>query len=138
MNAGARTMSSAVSPSKGILWTGRVLSALPVLVLLLSASFKLAHPPQVVQSFSGQFGYPARLLLPLAVIEISCVLLYVIPRTAVLGAVLATGYLGGAIATHVRVEDPGFVVALALGVFVWAGLYLRDPRLRELLPLRRP
>jgi hypothetical protein len=74
--------------------------------------------------------------VPLGAIEICCALLYAIPRTAVLGAVLLTGYLGGAIATHVRVGDPSFVTPLVLGMIAWAGLYLRDPRLRALLPLR--
>jgi hypothetical protein len=120
-----------------MLWTGRILSAVPILMMLMSASFKIAHPPQVVQQFVGKFGWPESILLTLAVIEISCAVLYAIPRTAVLGAVLTTGYLGGAIATHVRVEDPGFVTALVLGVLVWAGLYLRDPRFHALLPLRR-
>lgn len=133
----ASVAQQAAPTSRGLLLTGRILSALPVLIMLMSASLKLAHPPQVVEQFGGKFGYPQELLLPLAAIEISCVALYLIPRTAVLGAVLTTGYLGGAIATHVRVQDPGFATALILGVLVWAGLLLRDPRLRELLPLRR-
>ena len=124
-------------PPKAQLWTGRVLSALPVLAMLMSAAFKLAHPPQVVESFTHQFGYSEHMLLPLAIIEISCAVLYAIPRTAVLGAVLVTGYLGGAIATHVRIGDPGFASPLALGVIAWAGLFFRDPRLRALLPLRK-
>ena len=130
------TTSSPPAPSKALLWTGRVFSALPIFMLLFSAALKLLHPPQVVQGFVGQFGYPERLLLPLGVIELTCALLYIIPRTAVLGAILVTGYLGGAIATHVRVLDSGFSTALVLGILAWAGLYLRDPRLRALLPLR--
>jgi len=101
----------------------------------LSSTLKFLHPPQVVQGFTGQFGYPERVLLPLAIVELSCALLYAIPRTSVLGAILVTGYLGGAIATHVRVSDPSFVSPLVLGVIAWAGLYLRDARLRALLPL---
>jgi len=107
-------------------------------MLLFSASLKFARPPQVVDQFSGRFGYPASLLLPLGIIEISCALLYAIPRTAVLGAILMTGYLGGAIATHVRILDSGFVTGLVLGIFAWGGLFLRDARLRVLLPLRIP
>jgi len=126
----------AATPGKGALWTGRILSALPVLVMLLSATFKFLHPPQVMEQFTGKFGYPESSIVPLGIIEVSCVLLYAIPRTAVLGAVLATGYLGGAIATHVRVGDPAFFTPLVLGIIVWGGLYLRDPRLRALLPLR--
>jgi hypothetical protein len=118
------------------LWTGRVLSALPVLLLLLSASMKLSHPPAAVEMFVGKLGYPASMLTSLAVLELLCTVVYVVPRTAVLGAVLLTGYLGGAVATHVRVGD-AFVVPLLLGVLLWAGLYLRDERVRVLLPLRK-
>ena len=123
-------------PTKRALWAGRVLSALPVLLLLFSASMKLARPPMVMEQFVGKFGYPESTLTAIAVLEISCAALYTIPQTAVLGAVLVTGYLGGAVATHVRVGDV-FVPPLALGLFVWAGIYLREGRLRALLPLRR-
>jgi len=116
-------------------WIGRVLSAIPILMLLLSASLKLAHPPQVTEMFVSQLGYPAGTLLGLAILEIACVLVYLAPPTAVLGAILMTGYLGGAIATHERVGQ-AFVIPLALGVCAWLGLYLRDDRLRALLPLR--
>jgi hypothetical protein len=118
------------------LWTGRVLSALPVLMLLLSASMKLSLPPAAVETFVSKLGYPANMLPALAVLELFCVVVYVVPRTALLGAVLLTGYLGGAVATHVRVGD-AFVVPLLLGVLLWAGLYLRDERIRALLPLRK-
>jgi hypothetical protein len=118
------------------LWVGRVLSGLPVLMLLLSASMKLSHPPMVVETFVGKLGYPANILPALAVLELLCTVIYVVPRTAVLGAVLLTGYLGGAVATHVRVGEP-FVIPLTLGVLVWAGLYLRDDRIPALLPLRK-
>jgi hypothetical protein len=118
------------------LWTGRVLSGLPVLMLLLSASMKLAHPPSAVEMFVGKLGYSASMLPALAVLELFCTVVYVVPRTAVLGAVLLTGYLGGAVATHVRVGE-AFVIPLLLGVMVWAGLYLRDERIRALLPLRK-
>ena len=116
------------------LWAGRILSALPVLMMLMSAGMKFMQPPPVVEMFSGKFGYPASTLLGIGALEALCAVLYAIPRTAVLGAILVTGYLGGAIATHVRVGDP-FVAPLVLGVLVWAGLYLRDERLRRLLPL---
>jgi hypothetical protein len=117
-------------------WTGLVLSGLPVLLLLLSASMKLSHPPVVVETFVGKLGYPASMLPALAMLELFCTVVYIVPRTAVLGAVLLTGYLGGAVATHVRVGD-AFVVPLLLGVLLWAGLYLRDERIRALLPLRK-
>ncbi len=126
------------APSKGALWTGRVLSALPVLAMLFSATLKFMQPAQVVANFGGKFGWPATLLLPLGIIETACAVLYAIPRTAVLGAILVTGFLGGAIASHVRILDSGFQGGLVLGVLAWAGLFLRDPRLRVLLPLRRP
>ena len=133
----ASTVQSTIQPGKWQLWTGRVLSALPVLMLAFSASLKFLHPPQVVDQFSGKFGYPASLLVPLGILEISCALLYTIPRTAVLGAILVTGYLGGAIATHTRILDPGWVSGLVLGILAWAGLFLRDGRLRVLLPFRQ-
>ena len=118
-------------------WLGRVLSALPVLLLLFSAVLKLRGPAEVVQVFTGKFGYPQQTLTPLGIVELSCAVLYAIPQTAFLGAVLVTGYLGGAVATHVRISDPEWFGPAVLGVLAWVGLYLRDPRLRELLPLRR-
>jgi len=128
---------AAKTPQKPwLLWTGRILSALPVLVMGFAAVMAFARTPQVLEGMS-KFGWPEGLLLVLAVLELGSALLFVIPRTAVLGAILMTGYLGGAIATHVRVGDPGWPTALILGIFVWAGLYLRDERLRRLLPLRQ-
>jgi hypothetical protein len=126
------------TPPKGwMTWTGRVLSAIPVLLLLTSAAFALARPPQVVEGMR-KFGYAEGKLFLIAVLEIVSALLYAFPRTAVLGAILITAYLGGAVATHVRIGDPGYPTAVVAGIFVWAGLYLRDQRLRALLPLRRP
>jgi len=119
-----------------MVWAGRVVGAIPVLVLLFSAAMKLARQPPVLEMWSGKFGYPDGTLFPIAVAELACALLYAIPRTAVLGAVLLSGYLGGAIATHVRVAD-SFTAPLVFAVLAWAGLYLRDSRLRALLPLRR-
>jgi hypothetical protein len=133
--------SSVEAPHHGIksgrLWAGRIVSALPALGMLASASMKLMHSPEVVQMFTGKFGYQEGSLTVLALVEISCALLYLVPQTAVLGAVLVTGYLGGAIATHVRVGD-AFLPPLVLGVLAWLGLYLRDPRIVALLPLRKP
>jgi hypothetical protein len=125
----------APSPRKAILWTGRVVSALPALGLLSSAAMKLSHSPQVVAMFTNKLGYQESSLTGLAILEIACTLLYLIPQTAFLGALLLTGYLGGAIATHVRVGEP-FGVPLVLGVLVWLGLYLRESRLKALAPLR--
>lgn len=124
-------------PARSALWAGRVLSALPILAMTMSALMKFAQKPEMLQMFTGKFGYPAGALLPIAVAELLCVVLYAIPQTAVLGAILMTGYLGGAIATHVRVSEH-FIPPLLLGILAWAGLYLRDPRLRALLPLRAP
>ena len=118
------------------LWTGRVLSALPVLAMLLSGAMKLSHGAAVVQGFAS-FGIPEALITPIGAVEILCAVLYVIPQTAVLGAILVTGYLGGAIMTHLRAGQ-SFAAPLLLGVIAWAGLYLRDARLRAQLPLRRP
>lgn len=119
-----------------VLWTGRVLSALPVLLLLMSAGMKLSQGQEVVTSFVDHLGYPLGTLVVIGVVELVCTALYAIPQTAVLGAILLTGYLGGAVATHVRLAEP-FLIPIALGVVIWAGLFLRDARLRALLPLRR-
>jgi hypothetical protein len=119
------------------LWAGRILTALAVVMMLASAAMKLAGKPAVVEAFVGHLGYAQRALLPIAAVEIACALLYAIPRTAVLGAVLLTAYLGGAVATHVRIGE-AFVAPVAVGVLAWVGLYLREERLRALAPLRRP
>ncbi len=124
------------APTRWMLWTGWVLSALPVLAMLFSAAMKFSHRSEVVEMFVGKFGYPESTLFTLGVVELACAVVFAIPRTAVLGAVLVSGYLGGAIATHLRVGDP-FVPPLLLAVMAWGGLYLRDERLRELLPLRK-
>lgn len=111
------------------------MSALPVLLLLFSASMKLLKPPAVVQGFA-QFGFPESLILKLGILELICTVLYVIPRTSILGAILLTGYLGGATVTHLRVGQ-AFLMPVLAGVLVWGGLFLRDPRVRNLIPLRR-
>ena len=131
----ADTQSSPVS--KGALWGGRIASALPVLMLLFSASGKFMQPPPVMEGFV-RLGYAESLALGLGILELACTAVYLIPRTSVLGAILLTGYLGGATATHVRIGDPVsmFIIPVILGVLVWGGLYLRDPRLRALIPLR--
>jgi len=118
--------------SKGMLWVGYIASALPVLALVASGIMKLVKPPMLVENF-GNLGWPDRLALHLGILELVCTALYVFPRTAVLGAILITGYLGGAIATHVRIGEP-FIPPVILGILVWAGLYLRCGRLRALLP----
>jgi hypothetical protein len=107
--------------------------------MLLSGTFKLVgaftHDPGMAQNWA-QFGYPPSTLLPIGIVEVCCALLYAVPRTAALGAVLVTGYLGGAVATHVRVSQGVWVAPALLGVLAWLGLFLRDPRVRALLPVR--
>ena len=123
------------SVSKKQLWVGRIISALAVLLLLVSGAMKLMKPAPVVEGFA-HFGYPERLIFGIGILELACTIVYAIPRTSVLGAILVTGYLGGATATNVRIGDPLFFVPAILGVLVWGGLFLRDDRLRALLPLR--
>ncbi len=125
--------------SKGRLWTGRIMSALPALFLFMDGVGKLVKPAPVVEG-TIQLGYPESVLLGLGIVLLTCTALYVIPRTAVLGAILLTGYLGGAVATHVRVGSPLFshiLFPVYIAVLIWGGLYLRDERLRALIPLRR-
>jgi hypothetical protein len=121
--------------SKTLQRVGVVVSILPCLLLLMSAGMKLSHGPEIVEGFK-HLGYPESLILPLGVVELLATLLYLVPQTAALGAVLLTGYIGGAVATHARLEEPVWT-AVGLGVAVWLGLYLRDGRVRLLLPLRR-
>jgi uncharacterized membrane protein YphA (DoxX/SURF4 family) len=121
--------------SKAMIWIGWLLSALPSLMLLFSGGMKLLKPDDLVKGFE-HLGYPEHLALTLGIVEIGCTLLYLIPRTAVLGAILLTGYLGGAIATHVRLLEMQFLAPLVLGVLIWGGLFLRDPRVRALIPIR--
>ena len=114
------------------IWVGRVLSAVAVLFMLFSGIIKLTRIDPVVQSFN-QLGYPLGLAVTIGLLELACVAVYVIPRTSLLGAILLTGYLGGAVATHVRVGDPLFTHVLFptyIGTLIWAGLYLRHDRLR--------
>ncbi len=123
---------TAVAP-KWMYWTGWVLSGLVVAGLVFSGVMKLVKPTAVIDEFT-RLGWPD-VALGLGIVEIACAIIYAIPRTAVLGAILVTGYLGGAIATHVRIHD-NFIPPVVMGVLAWLGLYLRDARLRALLPLR--
>jgi hypothetical protein len=123
--------------STGLHWAGWVMSALPALFLFVDGVMKLMKPAIVVET-TVQLGYPERVILGLGIVLLACTVLYAIPRTAVLGAILLTGYLGGAVATHVRVEAGPFPVffPVILGALLWGGLFLRKRRLRELIPLR--
>ena len=120
-----------------MLWAGRVLSLWPVFIVLLSATWKLTRNPWYVGEFA-RIGWPESALTLLACLQLGSLILYIIPRTAVLGAVLLTGYLGGAIATYVRMGEPyPVLVPLSTSLIAWAGIYLREERLRALLPFRR-
>lgn len=134
-------MQSSTEPapvSKKMLWTGRVISALPALLLLLDGVMKLFKPAPVVEA-TVKLGFPENTIIGMGVVLIISVLLYMIPRTAVLGAILLTGYLGGAVATHVRAgEGAGPILfPVVFGVLIWGGLYLRDHRVNTLIPFRR-
>jgi DoxX-like protein len=123
-----------MAASGKIVWVGRVISVLASLVFLMSAFMKLKGGAEVLQGMA-HLGLPESLMTPLAILEISCVVIYLIPATSVLGAILLTGYIGGAICTHWRAGDP-FFIQIALGIFVWLGLYLREDRLKDLIPRR--
>jgi hypothetical protein len=124
--------------SKTALWAGRFLSGFAVLFMLFDASIKLLEHPEAMQGTS-LLGYPESVVFGLGVVQAVCLIVYLIPRTSVLGAVLWTGYLGGAIATHVRLGNPLFSHVLFptyVAAFFWVGLWLRDERLRAVLPFR--
>jgi hypothetical protein len=116
------------------MWAGRVVSGLATLLFVFSAFMKLKGGPELSQGME-HLGLSESLVKPLAVLELSCVAIYLIPPTSVLGAILLTGYMGGAILAHLRAGD-AFYVQFLLGVFVWLGLYLREDRLKALIPLR--
>ncbi len=121
------------------LWAGRIISALSVLFLLFDSIGKLLKLAPVLEG-TTRLGYPESVILGIGIVELVCLVVYVIPRTSILGAVLLTGYLGGAVATHVRIGSPLFTHILFpvyIGVLVWGGLFLRDDPLRALIPLRK-
>ena len=123
--------------SKKMLWAGYVVTALPVLMLLMSGVMKLTKPPEVVTEFE-RLGYAEHHPFTIGIVEIACTLIFLIPRTSVLGAILLTGYLGGAVATHVRIDDGyKFIPPIIGGVLFWGALWLRDERVRALIPLRK-
>jgi hypothetical protein len=120
--------------------TGWMLSGLAILFLVMDSAMKLLALPVVVQAGAALGLAGAGIARALGVVLIVCTILYAVPRTVVLGAILLTGYLGGAVATHLRVGDPLFshvLFGVYVGVFVWAGVYLRDPMLRMLIPTRK-
>ena len=124
--------------SRKLLWAGRIISALPVLFLIFDSVIKLVIIPPVVESFI-RLGYPVGISRGIGTVELLCVVLYVIPRTSVLGAILLTGFLGGATSAHVRLGDPFFSHVFFpsyVALLLWGGLFLREARLRGLVPLR--
>src|SRR5881397_1271205 len=130
---------SHMAAGKKMLWSGRIISALPVLFLSFDGVIKLMNVAPVVEA-QNQLGIPQNLTLSIGILELACVLLYAIPQTSILGAILLTGYLGGATAIQMRVANPLFTHLLFpayVGVFLWGGLYIRDERLRRLLAFRK-
>ena len=123
--------------SKKMIWTGRIISVLPALFLLMDGIMKLFKPVFVVEA-TVKLGYPESTIIGMGIVLLACTALYLIPRTAILGAILLTGYLGGAVATHVRVGESLFSILFPVifGVLLWGGLWLRDKQLRALIPLR--
>jgi DoxX-like family len=113
------------------IWAGRVISLLVALPFVMSAAMKLMRHPEVIKGM-GHLGLPESLIVPLGIVELLCVVLYLIPKTAIFGAILLTGYVGGTIITHLRLGEPVYM-HIALGILAWLGLYLRRPRLREVL-----
>jgi hypothetical protein len=123
---------------KTTIWAGRIISALAILFLTFDSIIKVLNLTPAVEA-TTQLGYPTGLVVAIGVLELACLAVYVIPRTSVLGAILLTGYLGGAIATQVRASSPLFSVVfpIIIGALIWGGLFVRDERLRALIPLRK-
>lgn len=119
--------------SKAARWTGWIMSILPVLMLVMSGVMKIAQTEEVVKGFAT---WPPGSAVTIGILELACTAIYLVPRTSVLGAILLTGYLGGAVAVSVQAGIPYFLPAV-FGILIWGGLYLRDPRLRDLIPFRR-
>jgi hypothetical protein len=134
------TQSHDRSGSRKMFWAGWAISGLVLLFLLFDGVSKLMMIPPVVEA-TRQLGYPEDLVRPVGIIILICAVLYAVPRTAILGAIVLTGFLGGAIASHVRLQDPlltHVLFGLYVGLLAWGGLFLREDRVRALIPLRRP
>lgn len=123
--------------SNASLWAGRIIIALMCLFMLFDSIIKVMRTAPAVEG-TVRLGYPASLVVPIGLVALLCAILYAIPRTSILGAILLTGYLGGATATQVRVQSPWFFFPILLGMLIWLGPFLTDWRLRALVPLRRP
>lgn len=124
-----------MATSGKIVWAGRVVSTLIALLFLVSAFMKIKGGPELTEGMQ-HLGLPESMLLPLAIVEAACAVIYLIPASAVTGAILLTGFIGGALCTHWRVGDP-FYFHIGLGILVWLALYVRESRLKELIPLRK-
>ena len=128
-----------ISVPRWMPWTGRLFSFLVVVQLLSSAWFRATHHTNAVAEIVASYGYPESAIVLIVIAECALVVLYLLPQTSVLATIVMTGYLGGAVATHVRVQAGRFPILfpVALGALLWAGLFLRDPRVRQLIPVRR-
>ena len=132
------TTAPTVSGPRWMLWTGWVLSLIPIVVLLSSAWVRGTHHTNAVAEIVQGYGYPESAIVPIVIAECALVVLYLVPQTSVFAAILMTGYLGGAVATHLRIGDAGrAAIPLVAGILIWGGLYLRDSRIRQLIPFRR-
>ena len=120
---------------KVISWIGMAMSSLVSLLFIMSAGMKLTNNPEAVKGMP-HLGIPQHLMFPLGILEATCLATYLIPKTSTLGAILLTGYLGGAILAHLRIGEP-VVMQVVIGIVIWAGLFLREPRLRQILPFRK-
>ena len=128
-------MSTAAPVSKAARWGGYIMSAPPVLLLLMSGVMKVMQTEEVMKLFAN---WPAGVAVPIGVVELACTIIYLVPATSVLGASLLTGYLGGATAVTVQTGGGlGFIGVVLFGVLLWGGLWLRDPRIRALIPLKK-
>jgi hypothetical protein len=128
-----------MTTSSTTIWIGRVLSALAILFLTFDSVIKLLELPVAIQG-TTELGYPESVVFGIGLVQLVCLVLYVVPQTSVFGAILFTGYLGGAIATHVRIGSPLFthiLFPIYVAILLWGGLYAREPRLRSLIPIRR-
>jgi DoxX-like family len=138
MNIQATETARTASAPRWTLWAGRFLSFLVVAQLLSSAWFRAAYHANAVAEIVTGYGYPESAIVAIVIAECALVLLYLVPQTSVLAAILMTGYLGGAVATHLRIADTArAAIPLVVGILAWGGLYLRDSRIRQLVPFRR-
>lgn len=137
-NATILTMKTETNQSKGMVWTGRIISILVILFLLMDAIMKIIKEEHSMKG-SAEVGWPADAVQSIGIVLLIATILYAIPRTAVLGAILLTGYLGGAVAVMIIANMPGhpYAFPVVIGILMWAGRFLQDEKLRALIPFRR-